>query len=49
MWNRRTGLAQLAEMGVGRLAGAAAISLALIVLALAGAYWLGSLVHGWMG
>ena len=44
--NRRVGLAQLGEMGGGRLRGAALVSVALIVAVLGGTYWLGSLLSG---
>jgi hypothetical protein len=45
-FNRRIGLAQLRDMGRARLAGVLAVSLALITIALGGAYWLGGLASG---
>jgi hypothetical protein len=42
-FNRRAGLAQAREQGLGRLAGLVAVSLALITALLGGCYWLGGL------
>lgn len=46
LWNRRVGIKELEAMGAGKLAAAAAISLAVIALVLGGAYLIGSLLGG---
>jgi hypothetical protein len=46
LWNRRVGIKQLEDMGAKKLAMAIAISLALIVAVLGGAYWIGRSLSG---
>jgi hypothetical protein len=46
MWNRRAGLAQLAQGGAVKFAAMAGISLALIIAVLACAYWFGGVLGG---
>lgn len=46
LWNRRVGIKQLEDMGAKKLAAAVAISLALIVAVLGGAYWIGRSLSG---
>jgi hypothetical protein len=46
LWNRRVGIKQLETMGAKKLAAAMALSLALIVAVLGGAYWIGRSLSG---
>ena len=47
-FNRRAGLAQLKEIGLGRLTSAIAVSVALIAAILGASYWIGNLLSGLM-